>query len=47
MKPFIPNFIPSIGEVDAFLKINRPDNQLEELGLSFLDEPTINGVVYR
>jgi len=44
MKPFIPNFIPSIGEVDAFLKINRPDNQLEELGLSVLDEPTINGV---
>jgi intraflagellar transport protein 46 len=44
MKPFIPNFIPSIGEVDAFLKINRPDNQLEEQGLSVLDEPTINGV---
>lgn len=44
MKPFIPNFIPSIGEVDAFLKINRPDNQLEELGLSVLDEPTVNGV---
>jgi intraflagellar transport protein 46 len=44
MKPFIPNFIPSIGEVDAFLKINRPDNHLEELGLSCIDEPTINGV---
>lgn len=44
MKPFIPNFIPSIGEVDAFIKINRPDNQLDELGLSLLDEPTINGV---
>ena len=44
MKPFVPNFIPSIGEVDAFLKINRPDNQLEELGLSMLDEPTVNGV---
>ena len=28
----------------AFLKINRPDNQIEELGLSCLDEPTINGV---
>lgn len=44
MKPFIPIFIPSIGEVDAFLKINRPDNISDEIGLSFLDEPTVNGV---
>lgn len=44
MKPFIPNFLPSIGEVDAFLKINRPDNKIEELGLDTVDEPTINGI---
>jgi intraflagellar transport protein 46 len=44
IKPFIPNYIPSIGEVDAFLKINRPDNLPEELGISVLDEPTINGI---
>lgn len=44
MKPFIPAYIPSIGEVDAFLKINRPDNLPEEMGLSVIDEPTINGI---
>jgi len=44
MKPFIPSFISSIGEVDAFLKINRPDHNLEELGLEVIDEPTINGI---
>ena len=25
LKPFIPEFIPAVGEVDAFLKIPRPD----------------------
>lgn len=44
MKPYIPSYIPSIGEVDAFLKINRPDNLPEELGLTVMDEPTIKGV---
>lgn len=44
LKPFIPSYIPAIGEVDAFLKINRPDNVPEDLGLSVLDEPTIKGV---
>jgi intraflagellar transport protein 46 len=44
MRPFIPNYVPAIGEVDAFMKISRPDNVAEELGLSALDEPTINGV---
>jgi intraflagellar transport protein 46 len=44
MKPFIPNYIPSVCEVDAFLKINRPDNLFEDLGLNVMDEPTINGI---
>jgi len=44
MKAFIPNFIPTIGEVDAFIKINRPDNELEEIGLDIVDEPIINGI---
>jgi len=26
LKPFIPEYIPAIGEVDAFLKMPRPDN---------------------
>jgi intraflagellar transport protein 46 len=43
IKPFIPDYIPAIGEVDAFLKLNRPDNLPEELGLNFIDEPTIQG----
>ena len=44
MKPFIPSYLPSVGEVDAFLKVNRPDNSQEELGLTVLDEPTTKGV---
>jgi intraflagellar transport protein 46 len=33
LRPFIPEYIPAIGEVDAFLKMPRPDNQPETLGL--------------
>ncbi len=44
LKPFIPNYIPSIGEVDAFLKMNRPDTLNEDLGTFFIDEPIINGI---
>ncbi len=44
MKPFIPSYLPSVGEVDAFLKVNRPDNTPEELGLTVIDEPTIKGI---
>jgi len=44
IKPFIPNYVPSIGEVDAFIKINRPDNKIEELGLDYIDEPAISGI---
>lgn len=25
LKPFIPEYIPAVGEVDAFMKIPRPD----------------------
>ena len=44
LKPYIPKYISSIGELDAFIKINRPDNQVEDLGLNLLDEPITNGV---
>jgi intraflagellar transport protein 46 len=44
MKPFIPHYITSVGEVDAFMKVSRPDGLSEELGLSALDEPTITGI---
>ena len=33
-KAFIPEFIPSVGEVDAVLKPARPDNTVETLGLA-------------
>ncbi len=44
LKPYIPNYIPSVGEVDAFLKVNRPEGREEDLGLYVLDEPILNGV---
>lgn len=36
LKAFVPEYIPAIGEVDAFLKMPRPDNQPETLGLFVL-----------
>ncbi|CAD7928273.1 unnamed protein product [Amoebophrya sp. A25] len=42
LKAFIPDFIPSIGEVDAMIKIPRPDGKADGLGLTRLDEPCLN-----
>ena len=42
LKPFIPDFVPAVGEVDAFLKMPKPDGQKEDLGISQLDEPALN-----
>ena len=42
MKPFIPDYIPAVGEVDAFLKMPKPDGQKEDLGITVLDEPCLN-----
>lgn len=42
LKPFIPEYIPSVGEVDAFLKPPKPDGSQEEMGLTSLDEPKLN-----
>lgn len=44
LKPFIPEFTPAIGEVEAYLKPSRPDGQPEPLGLEKLDEPALNTV---
>ena len=38
LKPFIPDFIPAVGDIDAFIKVES-DNPLQ-LGLTVLDEPT-------
>jgi len=42
MKPFIPDFVPAVGEVDAFLKMPKPDGTKEDLGITVLDEPALN-----
>ena len=42
LKCFIPEYIPSIGEMDAFIKVPRPDAKEDSLGLKFLDEPSSN-----
>lgn len=39
LKCFIPPYIPSIGKVDPFIKVPRPDNVDDGLGLYALDEP--------
>jgi intraflagellar transport protein 46 len=39
--PFLPDLVPSIGTVDAFIKVPRPDGAQDPLGLVVLDEPTI------
>lgn len=41
-RPFIPDYIPAVGEVDAFLKMPKPDNKEEDLGITVLDEPALN-----
>ncbi|KAF8773092.1 intraflagellar transport protein 46 homolog isoform X2 [Argiope bruennichi] len=39
LRPFIPEFIPAVGDIDAFIKVPRPDNVMDKLGLVVLDEP--------
>lgn len=41
-KPFIPEYLPCVGEVDAFLKMPKPDGTKEDLGITVLDEPALN-----
>lgn len=38
-KPFVPDFIPAVGDIDPFLKPPRPDGAPEMLGITALDEP--------
>ena len=40
MKPFIPDYIPAVGDIDAFIKVLPPViNAQDKLGLTVLDEP--------
>ena len=38
LKPFIPDFIPAVGDIDAFIKVQGEEK--ETLGLTVLDEPS-------
>jgi len=38
-KPFIPDYIPAVGDIDAFIKVMRCEHDNEKLGLIVLDEP--------
>jgi intraflagellar transport protein 46 len=42
IRPFIPDYMPAVGEVDAFLKMPQPDGKKETLGIEMLDEPCLN-----
>lgn len=42
LRPFVPEYIPNVGEVDAYLKMPKPDGAKESLGIDVLDEPNIN-----
>uniref|UniRef100_A0A914ZIB5 Intraflagellar transport protein 46 homolog n=1 Tax=Parascaris univalens TaxID=6257 RepID=A0A914ZIB5_PARUN len=39
LKPFLLDYIPAVGDIDAFIKIPRPDEVEDNLGLTVLDEP--------
>jgi len=38
-RPFVPDYIPAVGDIDAFIRVPRPDDKHEPLGLNVLDEP--------
>ena len=40
MKPFIPDYIPAVGDIDSFLKVPHPEGKKDGLGLTVLDEPS-------
>jgi len=40
IKPFIPEYIPCIGDIDAFIKIPCPDTKHQNIGLTVIDEPS-------
>ncbi|RHW72044.1 Intraflagellar transport complex B protein 46 C terminal [Trypanosoma brucei equiperdum] len=41
LRPFIPDYVPSIGDLDPFCKIPRPDGKPDGLGIYVLDEPSV------
>merc|ERR1711939_507344 len=41
LMPFVPDFIPAVGDIDAFIKLPRPDGVSDQLGVTTLDEPAV------
>lgn len=41
LRPFIPEYIPALGEIDEFVKVPRPDGKPDYLGMKVLDEPSL------
>jgi len=39
LRPFIPDYIPAVGDIDAMIKVDRTDGKNQGLGLECLDEP--------
>ncbi|XP_025208385.1 intraflagellar transport protein 46 homolog isoform X2 [Melanaphis sacchari] len=43
LQPFIPDYLPAVGDADAFIKVIPPDPSIQAgLGLEYLDEPCLN-----
>ncbi|CAD6244164.1 GSCOCG00013278001-RA-CDS [Cotesia congregata] len=42
LAPYIMEFIPAVGDIDAFIKVPRPDGVADKVGLTVLDEPCAN-----
>lgn len=40
--PFIPDYLPSVGDIDTFCKVPRPDGKPDNFGLVVVDEPCAN-----
>lgn len=40
LKPFIPEYYPSVGDIDAFLKVVHPEVPEQGVGINYLDEPS-------
>jgi len=40
IRPFIPEYYPSVGDIDAFIKVVNPEINKDELGIRCLDEPS-------
>ena len=39
-RPFVPDYIPCVGEIDTFCKVPRPDGIPDNLGTIVVDEPS-------